>query len=385
MRDVTIQSIDFGAAMGGGGADVEIQVFGKDFKVLEEISKEVAAIIADIEGVTDIKSSMEEAKPEYHIALNREEINRMGLISGQVANTIKASTLGQVATRYRFAGDETNVRIKFREDQRNSIRDIGQIKLTTPMKTQIPLAQVASITREEGPVKIVRDNQSRVVLVSASILDRDLGSVMEEIIEILKPIQATLPDGYFVEYGGQYEQMIDTFITLGQALALAILLVFMVMASQFESLIHPLVIMVTIPLALIGVVIGFLISGVTISLTSFIGFIMLTGIVVNNGIVLVDYINQLRRKGVEATAAIIEAGSTRLRPVLITALTTIFGMLPMVLDRSEGAEMRAPMAITVIGGLTAATFLTLFVVPSLYSLLADLGIRRAQRKQLKNA
>ena len=385
MRDVTIQSIDFGAAMGGGGADVEIQVFGKDFKVLEEISKEVAAIIADIEGVTDIKSSMEEAKPEYHIALNREEINRMGLVSGQVANTIKASTLGQVATRYRFAGDETNVRIKFQEDQRNSIRDIGQIKLTTPMKTQIPLAQVASITREEGPVKIVRDNQSRVVLVSASILDRDLGSVMEEIIEILKPIQATLPDGYFVEYGGQYEQMIDTFITLGQALALAILLVFMVMASQFESLIHPLVIMVTIPLALIGVVIGFLVSGVTISLTSFIGFIMLTGIVVNNGIVLVDYINQLRRKGVEATAAIIEAGSTRLRPVLITALTTIFGMLPMVLDGSEGAEMRAPMAITVIGGLTAATFLTLFVVPSLYSLLADLGIRLAQRKQLKNA
>ena len=385
MRDVTIQSIDFGAAMGGGGADVEIQVFGKDFIVLEEISKNVASIIAGVEGVTDIKSSMEEAKPEYHIALNREEINRMGLVSGQVANTIKASTLGQVATRYRFAGDETNVRIKFREEQRNSIRDIGQIKLTTPMKSQIPLAQVASITREEGPVKIVRDNQSRMVLVTASILDRDLGSVMEEIIEILKPIQATLPDGYFVEYGGQYEQMIDTFITLGQALALAILLVFMVMASQFESLIHPLVIMVTIPLALIGVVIGFLISGITISLTSFIGFIMLTGIVVNNGIVLVDYINQLRRKGVEATAAIIEAGSTRLRPVLITALTTIFGMLPMVLDGSEGAEMRAPMAITVIGGLTAATFLTLFVVPSLYSLLADAGIRRAERKQLKKA
>ncbi len=384
MRDVTIESIDFGAAMGGGGKDVEIQVFGKDFSVLEEISKEVAAIISSVEGITDIKSSMEEAKPEYHISLNREEINRMGLVSGQVANTIKASTLGQVATRYRYAGEETNVRIKFREDQRNSIRDIGQIKLTTPMKSQIPLAQVASITQEEGPVKIVRDNQSRMVLVTASILDRDLGSVMEEIIEILKPIQATLPDGYFVEYGGQYEQMIDTFITLGQALALAILLVFMVMASQFESLIHPFVIMVTIPLALIGVVIGFLISGITISLTSFIGFIMLTGIVVNNGIVLVDYINQLRRKGIEATAAIIEAGSTRLRPVLITALTTIFGMLPMVLDSSEGAEMRAPMAITVIGGLTAATFLTLFVVPSLYSLIADAGIRRAEKKQLKN-
>jgi HAE1 family hydrophobic/amphiphilic exporter-1 len=380
MRDVTIQNIDFGSAMGGGGNEIEIQIFGKDFTILEEISKEVAAAIQVVDGVIDIKSSMEEAKPEYHISLNREEINRLGLISGQVANTIKSSTLGQVATRYRYAGDETNVRIKFQEDQRNSIRDIEQIKLTTPMKTQVPLAQVASITREEGPVKIVRDNQSRMVMVTANILDRDLGTVMKEIIEILKPIQATVPDGYFVDYGGQYEQMIDTFITLGQALALAILLVFMVMASQFESLIHPFVIMVTIPLALIGVVFGFLVSGITISLTSFIGFILLTGIVVNNGIVLVDYINQLRRKGVEATAAIIEAGSTRLRPVLITALTTIFGMLPMVLDHKEGAEMRAPMAITVIGGLTAATILTLFVVPSLYSLVADLGIRRKAKK-----
>ena len=385
MRDVTIQSIDFGSAMGGGGNDVEIQIFGKDFVILEALSKKVAAAIKDVEGVMDVKSSMEEAKPEYHITLNREEINRMGLISGQVANTIKTSTLGQVATRYRYAGDETNVRIKFREDQRNSIRDIEQIKLTTPMKSQIPLTQVASITREEGPVKIIRDNQSRMVMVTANILDRDLGTVMKEIIELLKPIQSSVPDGYFVEYGGQYEQMLDTFWTLGQALALAILLVFMVMASQFESLIHPIVIMVTIPLALVGVVFGFLIMDVTISLPSFIGFIMLTGIVVNNGIVLVDYINQLRRKGVEATAAIIEAGSTRLRPVLITALTTIFGMLPMVLDQKEGAEMRAPMAITVIGGLAAATVLTLFVVPSLYSLIADLGIRRAEKKALKNA
>jgi hydrophobic/amphiphilic exporter-1 (mainly G- bacteria), HAE1 family len=383
MRDVKIEFLDFGAAMGGGGKDVEIQIFGKDFVILEEISREIASAIKGVDGITDIKSSMEEAKPEYHIALNREEINRMGLISGQVANTIKTSTLGQVATRYRFAGEETNVRIKFREDQRSSIRDIEMIKLTTPMKTQIPLTQVASITREEGPVKIIRDNQSRMVLVTASIIDRDLGSVMKDVLKILEPIQAEVPDGYFVEYGGQYEQMIDTFITLGQALALAILLVFMVMASQFESLIHPLVIMVTIPLALIGVVFGFLVSGVTISLTSFIGFILLTGIVVNNGIVLVDYINQLRLKGVEATAAIIEAGSTRLRPVLITALTTIFGMLPMVLDNKEGAEMRAPMAITVIGGLTAATFLTLFVVPSLYSLIADLGIRRAARRAAK--
>ena len=385
MREVKIENIDFGSAMGGGGNDVDIEIFGKDFLVLRDISDQVATAIQVVEGVVDIKTSMDEAKPEYHITLNREEINRMGLMSGQVANSIKASTLGQVATRYRYAGDETDVRIKFKQEQRNTIRDIEMIKLSTPMQTQIPLIQVANISQEEGPVKIIRNNQSRVVHVTANIIDRDLGSVMQDIMEILEPIQASVPDGYFVEYGGQYEQMIDTFITLGQALALAVLLVFMVMASQFESLVHPFVIMFTIPLAIIGVVFGFLVSGITISLTSFIGFIMLTGIVVNNGIVLVDYINQLRKKGIETTQAIINAGATRMRPVLITALTTIFGMLPMVLDKSEGAEMRAPMAITVIGGLTAATFLTLFVVPSIYSLVADLSQRRKDKKLAKQS
>lgn len=385
LREVTVENIDFGSAMGGGGNAIEIQIFGKDFMILEEISQEVANTITDIEGITDVKSSMEEAKPEYHISLNREEINRMGLVSAQVANTIKTSTLGQVATRYRFAGDETDVRIKFKEEQRSSIRDIQQIKLTTPMKSQIPLAQVSTISKEEGPVKIVRDNQSRMVMVTANIFERDLGSVMQDIMKELEPIQAGVPDGYFVEFGGQYEQMIDTFITLGQALALAILLVFMVMASQFESLVHPFVIMFTIPLALIGSVFGFLVAGVTISLTSFIGFIMLTGIVVNNGIVLVDYINQLRKKGKELTEAVLEAGATRLRPVLITALTTIFGMLPMVLDQNEGSEMRAPMAITVIGGLTAATFLTLIVVPALYSLVAEFGLKRKEKRAAKKA
>ncbi len=383
MRDIKIETIDLGEAMGGGGADIDIKVFGRDFAVLKEISDEVSKAIMNVNGVADIKTSMDEAKPEYHINLNREEINRMGLISGQVANTIKTATLGQVATRYRFAGEETDVRIKFREDQRNSIRDLALINLTTPMKTQVPLKQVASITKAEGPVEILRENQSRMVSVTATVVDRDLGSVMKDIQAILTPLKQNIPDGYFVEYGGQYEQMIETFITLGQALILAVLLVFMVMASQFESLIHPLVIMVTIPLALIGVVFGFLVSGVTISLTSFIGFILLSGIVVNNGIVMVDYINQLRRKGQEVTSAIIEAGATRMRPVLITALTTIFGMLPMALSTSEGSEMRAPMAITVIGGLTASTLLTLFIIPSLYSLIADFGIRRAERKQAR--
>jgi HAE1 family hydrophobic/amphiphilic exporter-1 len=367
---ITIEATDISGMMGGSGAPVEIKILGRDFSILESISDEILELIADVEGLRDIKSSLEEARPEYHITLNREEINRMGLSSGQIASTVQASTLGQVATRYRLAGDETDVRVKFKGQDRSTLRDIQMIPLTTPMRTQLPLMQISSIEKQEGPVTIMREGQVRAVTVTANIIGRDLGSVVSDIKSRLENLEGRLPEGYFVEFGGQYEDMIDTFITLGQALALALLLIYMVMASQFESLVHPFVIMFTIPLALIGVVLAFLITGQTISLNTFIGFILLSGIVVNNGIVLVDYINQLRRRGVEDGKAIIQAASTRLRPVLITALTTIFGMLPMAFSGQEGAEMRAPLAVTVIGGLIISSALTLFVVPSVYCLVS---------------
>jgi len=370
MNEVKIEAIDLSSMMGGGGGSaVEIKILGKDFAVLKSLSDRVISLISDVEGLRDISSTLEKSKPEYHITLNREEINRIGLSSGQIASTIQASTLGKIATRYRYAGEETDVRVKFRDEDRNTLRDIQMLNLRTPQNTQIPLMQISSIERVEGPVSILRDSQTRVIGVTANIVDRDLGSIVQDIKKRLSGIEENLPEGYFIEFGGQYEQMITTFITLGQALALAILLVYMVMASQFESLVHPFVIMFTLPLALIGVIFGFLVTGHTISLPSFVGFIMLTGIVVNNGIVMVDYINQLRRKGMEVNQAIVQAASTRLRPILITALTTIFGMLPMAIGGQEGSEMRVPMAITVIGGLAFATVLTLFVIPSTYSVV----------------
>ncbi|UCH10021.1 MAG: efflux RND transporter permease subunit [Fidelibacterota bacterium] len=375
MQGVEIEEMDMSSMSGGTSSPVEIKILGRDFAVLEAISTDIQRRIADVEGLRDINSSLEEARPEYHIALNRQEINRLGLSSGQIASTVQASTLGQVATRFRLAGEETDVRVKFKEEDRRTLRDIQMIPVTTPMKTQIPIIQISSVEKQKGPVAIQREGQVRAVVVTANIVGRDLGSIIRDIKARLRDLEQHLPEGYFIEFGGQYEDMIETFKTLGQALALAVLLVYMVMASQFESLVHPFIIMFTIPLALIGVVLAFLVTGQTISLPTFIGFILLTGIVVNNGIVMVDYMNQLRRRGVEAREAIVQAAATRLRPVLITALTTIFGMLPMAISGQEGGEMRMPMALTVIGGLVFSTALTLFVVPSVYSLVSKVSFK----------
>ncbi len=368
MAGVKVQAVDF-SSLSGGQAPIQIKILGRDFKVLKQISSMVMKQIEDIPGLRDIKSSYEEAKPEYHILLDRDKISRLGLSTAQVANTIQAATLGKIATRYRFAGEETDVRVKLRGADRKTLRAVKMIKISTPTGAQVPLMSVAHIVESRGPVNIKHENQTRGIIISANLVGRDLGGAVKDIKERLQPLEAHLPEGYFIDFGGDYDDMISTFKTLGEALLLAVLLVYMVMAAQFESLLHPFIIMFTVPLAFIGVVLAFLITGQNISLPTFMGFIMLTGIVVNNGIVLIDYVNQLRQQGKAAWKAVIEGSATRLRPVLITALTTIFGMLPMALSHSEGAEMRIPMAITVIGGLLIATLLTLYIVPLVYSLM----------------
>ncbi len=243
------------------------------------------------------------------------------------------------------------------------------------------LDQVANITEGEGPIQIVRENQVRQVSVLANISGRSLGQVSKDIKHKMIPIEQTLPSGYFVEFGGQYQEMQNAFKSMAGAFLLAALLVYMVMASQFESFRHPLVIMFTIPLSLTGVVMALLITGRPVNLPVLIGIVLLGGIAVNNGIVLVDYINQLKRKGVEKKEAILQGCTVRLRPVLITALTTVVGMLPMAISTSSGAEIRAPLAITVLGGLLATTFLTLFVIPIIYSLFEKVSFSKQRTRE----
>ncbi|MBL7087093.1 MAG: efflux RND transporter permease subunit, partial [Candidatus Cloacimonetes bacterium] len=259
---------------------------------------------------------------------------------------------------------------------RNSLQDIENLNITSPLGFTIPLKQVANIEKGEGPIKISREHQTRKMTISANVVGRDLGSTTKEIQTVIKNIKENLPIGYFIEFGGAYEDMKETFKTLFYALLLAALLVYVILSSLFESFKQPLVIMFTLPLAYVGVIFILFITGSTLSAISFVGIIVLSGIVVNDGIVLIDHANQLRRKGMEPQKAIIQAGSDRMRPVLITSITTIGGMFPMAISTGQGSAMRAPMAIAVIGGLITATFFTLLIIPTIYSIVERISYKK---------
>ncbi|MEA2089027.1 MAG: efflux RND transporter permease subunit [Patescibacteria group bacterium] len=357
----------------GSSSPIEIKIFGKDLDVLKNTAYEIALKIDDLEGVRDIDTTLSKGKPELVITIDRERASYLGLTVGQIGSVVKNSIQGSVATQLRQGGEETDIRVRFDKIYRDDIKQIENLTITTPFGSQIPLKQVAKISKDEGAVKINREDQLRVVAVTANIIDRDVGSAVKDIKSKLSDYE--LPFGYFIEYGGSYKQMQDAFSALSWALALGILLVYMVMASQFESLIHPFIVMFELPLAFIGVGLALFITGQTLSLPSFMGVIILAGIVVNNAIVLIDYINQLRKKGVDKFDALVEGGITRLRPILITSTTTILGMLPMALARQEGSEMMRPMAIAVIGGLLISTLLTLVVIPVIYSLVEKFSKR----------
>jgi len=374
IKGLEINPMDMaGIMMGGAMTPIEIKIFGKDLEQLKNISGEIAQKINNVEGIRDVDTTLSRGKPELVISIDRERASYLGLTVGQIGSAVKNSMQGSVATQLRQGGEETDIRVRYDEIYRNDIEQIKNLTITAPTGIQVPLKQVAKISQGEGPVKINREDQLRMAAVTANILDRDVGSAVGDIKSELSDYE--LPSGYFIEYGGSYKQMQDAFSTLSWALALGILLVYMVMASQFESLIHPFIVMVEIPLAFIGVGLALFITRQTLSLPSFMGIIMLAGIVVNNAIVLIDYVNQLRKKGMDKFDALVEGGVTRLRPILITSITTMLGMLPMALARQEGSEMMRPMAIAVIGGLLVSTILTLVVIPVIYSLVEKFSKR----------
>ena len=377
IREAEISFMDMGQQMLGSGNPIEIKVFGKDLSQLKKIGYEVAEKISQIKGVRDVKNSLAEGKPEIAIKIDREKVAHLGVSVGQIGAAVKNSMQGVIATKLRQAGEEIDIRVRYSPKYRQNIEDVKRLTIFSSLGRPILLGQAAEISKEQGPLKIDREDQSRVVLVTANAVDRDVGNIVKDIKKELA--DQPLPTGYFIEYGGSYKQMQDAFKTLSGALILAILLVYMVMASQFESLIYPFIVMFEIPLAFIGIGLALFITGQTLSLPSFMGIIMLAGIVVNNAIVLIDYVNQLRKKGMDIFNALIEGGVTRFRPILITSLTTVFGMLPMALAQQEGSEMMRPMAIAVIGGLLVSTALTLVVIPVIYSAAESIS-RRATVK-----
>jgi HAE1 family hydrophobic/amphiphilic exporter-1 len=358
--------------MGEGQSNpIEIKIFGKDLEVLKEFAGRIEEKIKVVKHVSDVVNSVKVGKPEAHIIINKDKAFKYGLTTYQIASAIKTASIGTRAGIFREAGEEIDILVRLDEETRNSFEDIMHIAIISPMGFSIPLNQIAHIEYAEGPRVISHEKQNRKVTVSANITGtQDMGGVVDDVQAQISDIVADLPPGYFLNIGGAYEDMNEAFKTLSLALLLAVVLVYIVMASQFESLRQPFIVMFTIPLAVIGVMFILGITGTTLSVVSFVGGIILSGIVVNNGIVLIDHMNQLRLKGMEKRDAIIQAGKDRLRPVLITAITTMMGMLPMALSTGEGSELKAPMALTVIGGLISATFLTLILLPVIYSIIA---------------
>lgn len=359
--------------MGGRAERLEVDVRGHDLATGAVLAEQVKAIVESVEGTENVRVSREEGKPELTVLVDRDKASILGLNLSVIANTLNIGLTGEVATRYREGGDEFDVRVRLKKEDRLSLDNVRTFFLKTGANSTVPLGNIARIQEGVGPIAIQRRDQERIITVSASTSGRDFGSIAGEVSERLASI--TVPEGFIIRLAGEQEEQSEAYRGLLFTLLLAVALVYMVMAAQFESLLHPFLIMFSIPFAAIGVILMIFITGTNISVPVFIGIIMLAGIVVNNAIVLVDYINLMRSQGMDVREAILEGGRRRLRPILMTTLTTVFALVPLSLGLGAGAEMQAPMARTVIGGLTVASLFTLFFIPTLYSLFESAKTR----------
>ena len=376
--NITVSASDTGIAED----PISITVKGQDLSTLQQIAESIVNTISEVDGVREPSTNYTHGNPEVTVIINRQAASSYGIGSAQIANTIGNATRGLIATQMARNGEEMNVRLQVDDRYTSSVDKLEQLLIDTSSGERIPLASVATVERGQGPSTIRRADRLREVTVTASILNRDLGSVINEIeTELKEDVRPTLPSGYRISFGGQNEQMNDAFMKLWGAIALAVVLVYMVMAGQFESFLYPLIIMFTIPVTAIGIIFGLLITGQPVGVGSLVGILILTGIVVNNAIVLVDYINTLKKEGLSTYDAIILAGPTRLRPILMTALTTILGLIPLTLGFGEGTEIQQPMAIVIVFGLAVSTFITLILIPVVYQ-IAD---RRRTKKRSAQA
>ncbi len=345
---------------------LEVQIKGYNLDELVAISRKAVREIARIPGVYDVKSTLQAGNPEVRIVYDRAKLAFYGLNILDVANIVRNKVLGEVATRFKEEDRRIDIRVRLKETDKASLEKLRRLNINPGGEIPIPLESVADLTIQEGPSEIRRINQQRAAVIMANVSGRDLMSVSSDVMQVMQSLD--MPADFHFDLAGQNQEMEVSLASLRLALLLAIFMVYIVMASQFESFLHPFVILITVPLAFIGVLVVLYALKIPLNIMVFLGMIVLAGIVVNNAIVLVDYINQLRRRGLTRRQAIIQGGQARLRPILMTSLTTILGLLPMALGLGEGAEIRTPMAITVIAGLLSATLLTLIIIPVVYDL-----------------
>lgn len=355
-------------SLSGGNGDIQLKLFCEDMDLLRVHGERLRDELGAVEGVRDARFSLVLGSPELQLTYDRERMRVLGIAPGAVAATVAAYYQGVNATVFREEGDEFLVRVRAPREERRDLDRLRYLPIRMPTGGTVPLSAVASVDDRLGPVDIDHQDQRRYATVELTAGGMDLGSLVERVEARIGELD--VPDEIRVEVGGTAEDLRDAFFKLGMALLTALVLVYMVLASQFESLLEPFVIMFTVPLAAIGVVLALVVTMTTLQVTALVGVILLGGVVVNNGIVLIDVLKRRRAEGVDLHAAALEAGRTRVRPILITALTTILGMVPLSLGYGEGAETWAPMARAVVGGMMVSTMLTLIVVPTLYVSIA---------------
>ena len=358
----------------GGEQPLTVNVIGDDMDATDEVAARIKAIVEKTPGAVDIALSRVKGKPELWVEVDRDKASDMGLNVNQVADTIRASFYGREATKYRVAGDEYDIFVRLMAKDRSEVADLGRTSIRLPGGRLVQVSNIADIGVRAGPLEIQRKDQSRIVNVEGNVSKRSLGEVVADIEREIAKLD--IPQGVAVKMAGQTTEQRESFFWLTMALGIGIVLVYMVMASQFESLVDPFVIMFSIPFAFTGVIWAIFLGGQNVNIVVFIGLLLLVGIVVNNAIVLVDYTNILRARGLAMEEAVRQAGKTRLRPVLMTALTTMVALLPMAFATGQGSEVWNPLGLTVLGGLLVSTIITLVLVPTLYAVFEK---RRAIR------
>jgi hydrophobic/amphiphilic exporter-1 (mainly G- bacteria), HAE1 family len=366
-----------GMTLGGGGNTVDVELYGYDFDVTNALAEDILKKVSEVPGAIDVQISRKKDKPELQYVLNRDKLALHGLTTGQVSTYIRNRVSGLVASQYKEEGEEYDINIRFKEEFRNSITDLEEFSILTPAGKRIRLKELGEIKEYWSPPNIEHKRRERIVTISAKPDRIALGELASRIQTTIGDV--VIPRDVMINVGGAFEDQQESFTDLGLLLIVGLILVFIVMASQFESFTMPFVIMFSIPFAFTGVLLALFLTNTTLSVVAALGAVLLIGIVVKNGIVLIDFTNLMRDRGLELYEAIAISGKSRLRPVLMTAATTILGMMPLALSTGEGAEIWRPMGITVIGGLVFSTLVTMVLVPVMYGLLAHKGERNKRK------
>jgi len=364
----------------GGSSRLQLEIRGHDLDDARRLAQDARVMMEDTPGIADVNVGREEGRPEITVRVDRPKAAMLGMSVASVANTIQTNVAGTTAAQFRERGNEYPVVVQLRQEDREAIGDVGDVLLSTPTGQVVPAKNVLLLNREAGPVQIQRKNMERMTTVNAEI-EVPLSQAVESVQSRLG--QLRVPPDFSIGFGEELEEQARSFKQLQLVLILAVLLVYAVMASQYESLRDPFINMFSVPVAAIGVVLSLLLTGTSFSMQAYIGIIMLAGIVVSNAILLVDYINTLRRRdGMPIREAVELGGRTRLRPILMTSIATMLGLVPMAIGIGEGGELQAPLARVVIGGLLTSTLVTLVLVPAVYTLFEEgwTGIFRKSAK-----